>query len=189
LLVRDLFRSGYPIVPFRTCIRKSVFDKIGLYDESLSVGEDYDMMRRFIKQGLKTYHLKRPLYLRRMGFDSLSRDLTPQKAECHFEALKRYADTFDYNELFPDVLWEKISPERRQLHARYLVAATYLAIGQVHIKANSPSICTEMANEFAGKELVECLKIEPNNRQVRELLRKCEIGRRKFGEKIPQTVC
>jgi len=189
LLIRDLFRSGYPIVPFRTCIRKSVFDKIGFYDENLSVGEDYDMMRRFVKEGLKASHLKRPLYLRRMGFDSLSRSLTPRKAECHFEALKRYADTFDYNELFPDVVWEKISPERRQLHARYLLAATYLAIGQVHIKANSPTICNEMANDFAGKELAECLKIEPNNKKVRELLRKCEIGRRKFGEKIPQTVC
>jgi glycosyltransferase involved in cell wall biosynthesis len=189
MLIRELFRSGYPIVPFRTCIRKSVFDKIGFYDESLSVGEDYDMMRRFVKQGLKTSHLRRALYLRRMGFDSLSRNFTPQKAECLFEVLTRYADTFDYDELFPDVAWEKISPERRQLHTKYLVAVTYLAIGQVHIKANFPSIYNEMANEVAGKELVECLKSEPNNKQVRELLRKCEIGRRKYGEKIPQTVC
>jgi glycosyltransferase involved in cell wall biosynthesis len=188
LLIRDLFRSGYPIVPFRTCIRKSVFDKIGFYDENLSVGEDYDMMRRFVKQGLKTSHLNRALYLRRMGFESLSRNLTPQKAECHFEVLKRYVDTFDYNELFPDVLWDKISPERRQLHARFLVAATYHAIGQVHIKADSPPIYNEMANQFAGKELVECLKIEPNNKQARELLRKCEIGKRKYGEKITQNV-
>jgi hypothetical protein len=45
-----------------------------------------------------------------------------------------------------------------------------------------------MANKFAGKELVECLKIEPNNKQARELLRKCEIGKRKYGEKIPQNV-
>ena len=189
LLIRDLFRSGYPIVPFRTCIRKSVFDKIGFYDESLSVGEDYDLMRRFVKQGLKASHLGRALYLRRMGLDSLSRNHSPQKARCHFEVLKRFVETFKYDELFPDVNWDKISPERRQLHARYLVAATYLGIGQIHIKANSPSIYSEMANEFAGKELTECLKIEPNNKQVRELLRKCEMGRRKYGEKIPQTVC
>ncbi len=189
LLIRDLFRSGYPIVPFRTCIRKSVFDKIGFYDESLSVGEDYDMMRRFVKQGLKVYHLRGALYQRRMGFDSLSRSHSSQKAKCLFEVLTRFADTFNYDELFPDVAWEKISPERRQLHAKYLIAAIYLSIGQVHIKANSPPIYNEMANEFAGKELTECLKSEPNNKQVQELLRKCEIGRRKYGEKIPQTVC
>ena len=124
-----------------------------------------------------------------MGLDSLSRNHSPQKARCHFEVLKRFVETFKYDELFPDVNWDKISPERRQLHARYLVAATYLGIGQIHIKANSPSIYSEMANEFAGKELTECLKIEPNNKQVRELLRKCEMGRRKYGEKIPQTVC
>ena len=52
-LISDMFRCGFPIVPFRTCIRKSVFDKIGLYDERLIVAEDYDMMRRFVNQGLK----------------------------------------------------------------------------------------------------------------------------------------
>ncbi|UCC23545.1 MAG: glycosyltransferase, partial [Planctomycetota bacterium] len=31
-MVRDLLRAGHPIVPFRLGIRKSVFDKIGLYD-------------------------------------------------------------------------------------------------------------------------------------------------------------
>jgi glycosyltransferase involved in cell wall biosynthesis len=189
MLIRDLFRSGYPVVPFRTCIRKSVFDKIGFYDESLLVGEDYDMMRRFVKQGLKASHLKRALYLRRMVSDSLSRNFTSQKAECLFKALERYADTFDYYELFPDVDWEKISPERRKLHTRYLVAATYLAIGQLHVKTSSLPVYDEMANEYAGKELLEYLKSEPINRQVRELLRKCEIGKRKYGEKIPQTVC
>ena len=45
-------------MPFRTCIRKNVFDKVGLFDEGLAVGEDYDMMRRFILQGLKIHHLK-----------------------------------------------------------------------------------------------------------------------------------
>ncbi len=38
-LVRDLFKNGFPVVPFRTCIRKSVFDRIGYFDENLLVGE------------------------------------------------------------------------------------------------------------------------------------------------------
>jgi len=33
-LISAQFRCGFPVVPFRTCIRKSVFDKIGPYDET-----------------------------------------------------------------------------------------------------------------------------------------------------------
>ncbi len=73
ILIRDLFRNGFPIVPFRTCIRKNVFDKIGLFDEKLLVGEDYDMMRRFVMYNLKALHLKEASYLRRMTRNSLSR--------------------------------------------------------------------------------------------------------------------
>jgi glycosyltransferase involved in cell wall biosynthesis len=65
-MIRDLFRAGHPVVPFRLGIRRSVFDKIGFYDEALLVGEDYDMMRRFVKAGLRAHHLGDPLHLRRM---------------------------------------------------------------------------------------------------------------------------
>ncbi len=187
-LIRDLFRSGFPIVPFRTCIRKSVFDKIGFYDESLSFGEGYDMIRRFVKHGLKIHHLRSAPYLRHMGFDCLSGDFATQKAKCLFEVLRRFAETFTYNELFPDVAWEKISPQRRQLRAKYLIAATYLAIGQVHVKVSSPPVYNEIANEFACTELNGCLKSEPDNRQIRELLQKCESGKQRYDEMIQQTV-
>ena len=187
LLIRDLFRSGYTIVPFRTCIRRSVFDKIGFFDESLPLGEDYDMMRRFVKHGLKIHHLKGALYLRRMGFDSLSREHTVQKAACIFEILKRFIETFTYNELFPDVAWEKIAPRRRELRAKCLVAATYLSLGQAHINANSSHVFIQMAFKHAYSEFNECLKIEPSNHQIRELLQKCELGMQKYGEQIQQA--
>ncbi|MFC1794245.1 glycosyltransferase, partial [Planctomycetota bacterium] len=145
LLIRDLFRCGYPIVPFRTCIRKSVFDKIGFFDESLSVGEDYDMIRRFVQHGLKVHHLQDALYMRRMGFDSLSRNFNAEKAKSHFEVVQRFVDTFSYDELFPDVDWKKIAPERIELHAKCLVASTYLAMGQAHKKAKSPPFYVKMA--------------------------------------------
>jgi len=188
LLIRDLFRCGYPIVPFRTCIRKSVFDKIGFFDESLSVGEDYDMIRRFVQHGLKVHHLQDALYLRRMGFNSLSRNFNARKAKSHFEVVKRFVDTFKYDELFPDVDWKKIAPERIELHARCLVASTYLAMGQAHKKAKSPPFYVKMTFELASEQLNDCLKIAPGNRQISELLQKCKRGQEMYVAQFQETV-
>ncbi|MHC4682881.1 MAG: FkbM family methyltransferase [Planctomycetota bacterium] len=188
-LIRDLFRSGFPVVPFRTCIRRSVFDKIGFFDEDLLIGEDYDMMRRFVKSGLKIHHLKGALYLRRMASDSLSRNYSAQKAKCLFDVLKRFTDTFAYDELFPNVAWDKIPAQMRQLHAKCLTAVTYLAVGQDYVKSNSPPIYAKMAFEQACSELNGCLKIDPNNRQIQQLLQKCEFGKHQYDEQIQQAVC
>jgi GT2 family glycosyltransferase len=188
LLIRDLFRWGYPIVPFRTCIRRSVFDKIGFFDESLSVGEDYDMMRRFVKHGLKICHLPSALYLRRMTENSLSRNSCPQKAKCHFELVKRFTETFRYDELFPDVDWEKIAPERIELHARCLMASTYLSIGQAHKKTMSAPVYVKMAFEMASEQLNDCIRIDPGNRQIHELLQKCKLGRETYVTQFQEAV-
>ncbi len=185
-LIRDLFRYGCPIVPFRTCIRKSVFDKIGFFDEDLLVGEDYDMMRRFVKSGLKIHHLKDALYLRRITPNNLLRNSTAQNAKCHFEVVKRFADTFAYDELFPDVSWDEIPPEMRQLHAKCLAAATYVAIGHAYIESNSPAYA-ERASKLACSELNDCLKIDPNNRQIRQLLQKYELLQAKWAEESPTS--
>ncbi len=187
-LIRDLFRHGHPIVPFRLGIRRSVYDKIGLYDEKLIVGMDYDMMRRFVKAGLKEHHLRQALHLRRMHPESLSRTINPDKVRSHFEVLKRFTDTFSCDELFPDVAWDKIPPDMRQLHAKCLIALTYLAIGQEHIKSNLSPVYAKMAFEQACSELNDCLEIDPNNQRVRQLLQKCELGRQKYDEKILQAV-
>jgi glycosyltransferase involved in cell wall biosynthesis len=190
LLIRDLFRGGFPVVPFRTCIRRSVFDKIGFFDEELLVGEDYDMMRRFTKQALKAHHLKAPLYIRRMTRDSLSRRKpSSRKVEVHFELMRRFTETFSCDELFPDVEWDKIAPERRQLHAKCLAAVTYLAIGQHYVELNSLPIYAKMAFGQACSELSDCLKIDPNNHRIQQLLHKCELGQQKYDEKIQQAVC
>ncbi|TET69782.1 MAG: glycosyltransferase, partial [Candidatus Aminicenantes bacterium] len=161
-LIRDLFRAGHPIIPFRFGIKRSVFDKIGFYDEDLLIGEDYDMMRRFVKAGLKAHHLSEPLHLRRMYADSLSRNCSAQKAKSHFDVVKRFTDTFTYDELFPDIEWDKIAPEMRQLHAKCLTAGTYLAIGQEYVKTNAPE-CSRIAFDLACSELNDCVKMDPKN--------------------------
>jgi GT2 family glycosyltransferase len=187
-LIRDLFSAGHPIVPFRLGIRRSVFDKIGFYDEDLLVGEDYDMMRRFVKAGLKTHHLRETLHLRRMQSNSLSRSYSWQKAKCHFDAVKRYIDTFTYDELFPDIVWHSMPADERQLQAKCLIVTTYLAMGQDFVNAKAPHVYAKMAFEEACSQLRDCLKIDPDNWQIQQLLEKCECGKQNFEEESPQTV-
>jgi glycosyltransferase involved in cell wall biosynthesis/SAM-dependent methyltransferase len=186
LLIRDLFRNGFPIIPFRTCLRRSVFDKIGLFDESLLVGEDYDMIRRFVKHGLKIHHLNGALYLRRIAENSLSRHYSAHKAKCHFNVVRRFTDTFAYDELFPDVEWDKIAPEMRQLHSKCLAAGTYLAIGREYIKTNATEY-SKTAFDQVCSELNDCLKIDPENQRLRKLLQKSEIIRARY-TLVPQQV-
>jgi glycosyltransferase involved in cell wall biosynthesis/ADP-heptose:LPS heptosyltransferase/predicted O-methyltransferase YrrM len=187
-LIRDLFRAGHPIVPFRLGIKRSVFDKIGLYDENLLIGEDYDMMRRFVKAGLKAHHLSEPLHLRRMHHDSLSAGYSPRKVKCHFEAIRRFTDTFTYDELFPDTEWDEMPADKIQLNAKCLAVVTYLAIGQDYINAHSTGAYANVAFQHACSELRECLNIDPGNHQIRELLQKCEHGRQRYEKRSRQLV-
>ena len=186
-LIRDLFRAGHPIIPFRFGIKRSVFDKIGFYDEDLLIGEDYDMMRRFVKAGLKAHHLSEPLHLRRMYADSLSRNCSAQKAKSHFDVVKRFTDTFTYDELFPDIEWDKIAPQMRQLHAKCLTAGTYLAIGQDYVKTKATE-CSRTAFDLACSELNDCVKMDPGNQDLRQLLQKSKLIRTRYTEAPQQVV-
>lgn len=175
-LISDLFRWGWAIVPFRTCIRKSVFDKIGYYDERLIVSEDYDMVRRFISHGLKMRHLPAALYLRRLRANSLSRSLNAAKAKSHFEVVRRFTETFTAKELFPNVRWDKLAAEQKPLLAKCKTALVYLGIGEQYLGSNAPDFA-EAAFEMACEQLEECCKIEPANPQVSYLLEKCRLIR------------
>ena len=188
IFIRDLFRCGFPVVPFRTCIKKSVFERIGYFDEQLLVGEDYDMMRRFVMHGLKAHHLKGAFYLRRMTGDSLSRKSSEGKAKSHFDVVRRYAQTFTYDSLFPDTNWEQIEPEKRQLSAKCLIARTFLEIGCDYIKTNSPVVYAQEAFRQASMELKQCIKIDPNNDQIRKLAQKCESYKQNLDNRQVQYV-
>ena len=146
------------------------------------------MIRRFVKHGLKAYHLKGPLYLRRMTGNSLSRSHSLQKAKCHFNVVKRFTDTFTYSELFPDVTWDEIPQDKQQIHAKCLVVATYLAMGEDFLRSNSSRIYVKMAFEEACRQLHECLKIDPDNWEIRQLLNKCEHGRQKYDHEAQRLV-
>jgi glycosyltransferase involved in cell wall biosynthesis len=186
-MIRDLFRAGHPVVPFRFGIRRSVFDKIGLYDETLLVGEDYDMIRRFVKAGLQAHHLAEPLHLRRMQPNSLTRTYSQQKAQSHFSVVRRFCETFAPEELFPDVPWHEIPAAERPLQAKCLAVVAYLGMGQDFVKANAANIYVKMAFDAACSLLNDCLKIDPGNPQIRQLLDKCERGSRKYEEPAQET--
>jgi glycosyltransferase involved in cell wall biosynthesis/predicted SAM-dependent methyltransferase len=186
LLIADLFRCGFPIVPFRTCVRKSVFDKIGLYDERLIVAEDYDMIGRFVKHGLKAYHLPAALYLRRLTIEGLSRKFNAAKAKSQFEAISRFTGTFTPEELFPDVQWDKLPSEQRPLLAKCKAAIVYLAIGQEYAKTGAEEYA-RAAYDLACSEIGECLKIDPENNQVRRLSNSIESVRGRYYQPLEQV--
>jgi glycosyltransferase involved in cell wall biosynthesis/ADP-heptose:LPS heptosyltransferase/2-polyprenyl-3-methyl-5-hydroxy-6-metoxy-1,4-benzoquinol methylase len=190
-LISDIFRCGFPVVPFRTCIRKSVFDKIGLYDERLLVAEDYDMLRRFVSHGLRMCHLSMPLYLRRVNTASISRNFDAAKAKSQFEAIRRFTETFKTEQLFPDVQWGKLPAEQKLLLAKCRAALVYLGIGQDYQQTNAQDYA-QAGFDMACEQLDECCKIEPANQQVRNMREKCQSIRDKrvsnAGKNIYQQV-
>jgi len=178
-LIRDLFRCGFPVVPFRTCIKRDVFDKIGFFDEKLKIAEDYDMIKRFVKHGLVARHLKGDYYLRRIETNSLSRNHTAAKAKFHFDVVKSFTELFDYEQLFPDVQWDKIVAENRQMHARFLFALTFMTIGQDYVKTNSP-VMAKAGFDYAQQQLDMCLEISPDNTKALQLMQKCKQMKSQF---------
>jgi len=172
-LIRDLFRCGFPVVPFRTCIKRDVFEKIGFFNEKLKIAEDYDMIRRFIKHGLVACHLKGDYYLRRIETNSLSRSHTSTKAKSHFDVVKSFTESFGYEQLFPDVQWDKVATENRQMHARFLFALTFMTIGQDYVKTKSP-VMAKTGFDYAREQLDKCLEISPDNTKALQLMQKCK---------------
>jgi GT2 family glycosyltransferase len=186
-LISALFRYGWAILPFRTCIRRSVFDKIGLYDEHLIMSEDYDMVRRFVSAGLVMRHLPAALYLRHLTADSLSRSFDTAKARGHFEVVRKFTETFTAEQLFPDVRWDKLPAEQKLLLAKCKTALVYLGIGEQYVASNAPDF-TEVAFDRACSELNDCVKMDPKNQNLRQLSQKFKLIRAKYTEAPQQVV-
>jgi hypothetical protein len=138
------------------------------------------MIRRFVKHGLKIQHLPSALYLRRMTSNSLSRNYSAQNAQYHFEVIRRFTDTFNYDELFPDVAWDNIEPRIRQLHAKCLIAGTYLAMGQEYVKSTNLVEYSKTAFDRACSELNDCIKMDPENQALQQLFKKSQLIRARY---------
>ncbi len=115
-----------------------------------------------------------------MTNNSLSKQYSIQKAKCHFEVIRRFTDTFTYNELFPDVAWNEIEPRIRQLHAKCLIAGTYLALGQEYVKTNNLVEYSKTAFDRACSELNDCIKMDPENQALQRLFQKSQLIRARY---------
>ncbi len=164
-MVRDLFRNGYPIVPFRTCIRKRIFDKIGLYDPHLHVAEDYDMIRRFLAAGLTARYLNKPHYLRRMAPQSQSRFLSPDKARMHLDVVKKFIDTFDPSWLFPEQSWHLMDAAAKQNTVAVLTAEFFLSMGLNYMKMSGHEAYAERALQMTE----QCIGIAADCTELRRV--------------------
>jgi hypothetical protein len=60
-------------------------------------------------------------------------------------------------------------------------------MGQDFVKAKAPRVYAKMAFEEACAQLRDCLEINPDNWQIRQLLQKCERATQKSEEEVQQA--
>ncbi len=75
----------------------------------------------------------------------------------------------------------------RQLHAKRLAAGTYLAIGQDYVKTKATE-CSRTAFDLACSVLYVCVKMDPGNQDLRQLLQKSKLIRTRYTEAPQQVV-
>lgn len=95
----DVFPKLYlhdgPILTPTTLIRADCFEEVGLFDPSLSRGQDTDMWLRIAAKH-PIHHVGEPIALVRQGNESMSTDLA-EKARCMLRVADKIAD------LYPDL--------------------------------------------------------------------------------------
>ena len=72
-------------------VKKSVYDKLGLFDTSFKIAADYDIMLRFFLKGnISTTYLRKYIMKMRMGGISQNMDTVILKRKEEIRVLKRY---------------------------------------------------------------------------------------------------
>jgi glycosyltransferase len=80
-------------IPLHTTIyvKKEIFDKYGLYDETYSIASDYDISLRWFKErNIKKYFLNEWVVRMRLGGKSTSSKLQKRKSKEDLDIIKRY---------------------------------------------------------------------------------------------------
>lgn len=68
--------------------RRSVWNDLGGYDETLKYQESYDFWSRFKRAGYRAAHLRKPLYVYRRGHESMSSN--PEREQVRKELKAKY---------------------------------------------------------------------------------------------------
>jgi len=77
--ITQVLRGGHDVATSGTLFRKSSFDAVGGYDESLAIWEDIDLAIR-LYQRFPFLHLPQPLYRHRLYGHNASRDISSERA-------------------------------------------------------------------------------------------------------------
>lgn len=77
--ITQLLRGGHDAATSGSLIRKTCFDALGGYDDSLAVWEDIDLAIR-LYQRFPLLHLPKPLYRHRLYARNVSRDIPSERA-------------------------------------------------------------------------------------------------------------
>jgi len=75
----QILRSGHDTATSGSVIRKTCFETVGGYDETLTIWEDIDLAIR-LSQGYTLIHLPKPLYRHRLHPRNISRDIPSERA-------------------------------------------------------------------------------------------------------------
>jgi len=119
-------------------------------------------------------HLRVPLYLRRMNVLGLSKNYSAAKAKCHFEVIRRFAQTFTPEQLFPEVRWNRLAGAQKELMVKYRTALVYISIGNQYLKTSAQAFASA-AFDMAIAELDDCCKKAPAITEFTNLREKCRF--------------
>ncbi len=77
--ITQMLRGGHDVATSGSLFRKSCFDAVGGYDESLPIWEDIDLAIR-LYQRFRLVHLPKPLYRHRLYGHNASREIPSERA-------------------------------------------------------------------------------------------------------------
>ena len=99
-LLKRILKIKNPLAHSSVCFEKNLFQKLGCYNESLKVSQDYDLWSKFIYSQKNIYHhINKPLVTINLGKNSISRKYSnTQKINSVLISLKNnFYDILSYN--------------------------------------------------------------------------------------------
>ncbi len=86
----DIKTSGHTVIAGCALMKKSAFDKIGLFDEDLMCGDSYDWILRAQKAGLAIKRIDNILCLRRIHDTNMGRMLKEQEYADYCKIIRKH---------------------------------------------------------------------------------------------------
>jgi glycosyltransferase involved in cell wall biosynthesis len=102
--ITQLLRGGHDVATSGSLFRRTCFDAVSGYDETLAVWEDIDLAIR-LYQRFPILHLPKPLYRHRLYAGNVSRDIPSERAlQARRRFLEKYASIYSSGTAEADAL-------------------------------------------------------------------------------------